>query len=129
MPLQAVGFFRESRYGSLNGPSIYPACTRKDWPDFELAAEYLRGGSTVVASGVMVDDMLEPRNKRVAPLAIVTDGVWVWPAELAYYVKTYRCELPEAFVDHMRRSGWRPRLLDSDDLIRIGHELRANGPQ
>jgi hypothetical protein len=37
---------------------------------------------------------------------VITDGVWVWPEYLEYYVATYHVELPKAFVRHMEQSSW-----------------------
>jgi hypothetical protein len=120
---QRAGFFREFRAGSPNGPSLVAACRREAWPDYAEAAEYLRGGTAVVTTGVLTDDVLSPDKKGVAPLAVLTDGAWFWPAELAYYVETYQCELPPDFVDHMRRAGFRARAVEEEELIRLGEEL------
>jgi hypothetical protein len=39
--------------------------------------------------------------------AEVTDGVWVWPSELAHYIVEHDVCLPDAFLETMRRNGWR----------------------
>ncbi len=122
--LRRVGFFRELRHGLPDGPSIHAACRRKLWPDYQLAAEYLRSGSTVVTAGVLTDDIIDPKNTQIAPLAVLSDGVWVWPADLAHYVERYQCELPVEFLEHMRRAGWVPPVLAHGELVRIGRELR-----
>jgi hypothetical protein len=118
-----AGFFRELRAGLPNGPALFAACRREAWPDYVKAAEYLRGGTAVVTTGVMTDDVLSPENKGVAPLAVFTDGAWFWPAELAYYVEKYHCELPPDFVDHMRRAGFHARMVEEEELIRLAEEL------
>lgn len=37
---------------------------------------------------------------------MMTDGVWLWPGELPYYVAAHGVDLPAEFVDRMRQSGW-----------------------
>jgi hypothetical protein len=82
--------------------------------------DYLRQG---VVCGVYPDrgllyDVLQPGQRIEAmppsaggeglqPNLILTDGAWVWPAALAYYVQAYHLRLPAAFLQHAERQGWR----------------------
>ena len=61
--------------------------------------------------------------RAVARLETATDGRWVWPRDLAYYVDTYHIVLPSEFVEHMRRGSWNPPSLSREDLMRIEDEL------
>lgn len=122
MTLRRVGFFRELRHGFPDGPSLH-ACKRGDWNGAGQAVSYLRKGNVVAATGSLADDVLDPKKTRVAPLAVLSDGIWVWPADLAYYVETYACELPPDFVNHMREQGWTPRVLTPEELIQLGEEF------
>jgi hypothetical protein len=47
----------------------------------------------------------------------MTDGTWVWPSDLAFYVERYHVELPTDFVEHVRSCGWNPPQLSDDELI------------
>jgi hypothetical protein len=71
----------------------------------------------------MADDALDATKKAVAPLEIATDGRWVWPRDLAYYVGSYHLALPSEFVEHMRIGSWNPPSLSREDLMRIEEEL------
>ena len=123
MALRKVGFFRELRHGFPDGPSL--KAVRGTLKEVGAVAKYLRSGNAVVTPGVLVDDVLDPTKTRVAPLWILTDGAWVWPADLAYYVETYSCGLPQEFLDHMRGVRWRMVTLSDEDLARVCVELRA----
>ena len=46
---------------------------------------------------------------------ILTDGVWMWPGDLAYYVKKYHLELDKEFVQGMEDSGWHIRNISGID--------------
>lgn len=85
----------------------------------------LRRGSIVSTTSVRVDDVIDPTKTGVAPLAVLTDGEWVWPADLAYYVEAHGCALPHELLDPMRALNWQPKALDADELRRVGQELRA----
>jgi hypothetical protein len=88
--------------------------------------QYLNAGATLAATGSVVDDALDVTKKAVAPLEIVTDGIWVWPRDLAYYVEHYHIVLPSAFVEYMRTRSWNPPSLSREDLIRIEGEFLMN---
>lgn len=63
-------------------------------------------------------DALDTRGPRVdAPRALLTDGVYVWGADLAHYVERYHARLPRAFWHHAHDRGWRiPTDLDVSRL-------------
>jgi len=41
------------------------------------------------------------------PHLLMTDGSWVWPGALLYYVAVYHLQLPERFLQHTRRNQWK----------------------
>lgn len=64
-------------------------------------------------------DVLDPSGDATieAPRALLTDGVYVWGADLAYYVERYHARLPRAFWHHAHERGWRiPADLDVSRL-------------
>lgn len=126
MALSKVGFFRELRHGSSDGPSIRASESDSAQPDEVRIVEYLNGGATLAATGSVVDDALDTSKKAVAPLEIATDGRWVWPRDLAYYVREYHLALPQAFIEDMRARFWNPPRLSQDDLLRIENEFLSS---
>jgi hypothetical protein len=116
MGLIRVGFFRELRHGRPDGPSIDDCAERSGGRDEDAIVRYLNAGATLAATGSMVDDCLDNTRKGVAPLEIATDGRWVWPRDLAYYVGEYHVRLPQEFVEHMRAHDWTARAFTSEEL-------------
>ena len=116
MSLMRAGFYRELVHGDPDGPSLRMAAGRSV-PDLARIAAYLDGAPTLAATGSLVDDVLVAGRPGVAPLEIATDGVWVWPRDLGYYVRVHAVSLPEAFVRHMRDRQWTPPVLSVDELV------------
>jgi hypothetical protein len=47
-----------------------------------------------------------PDVSALAPHLIMTDGVWVWPGAVLYYIATYHIRLPDALLRHAERCQW-----------------------
>jgi hypothetical protein len=121
MGLIRVGFFRELRHGKPDGPSLRDSIGSGE-PDEAAIVQYLYTGATLAATGSMVDDYLNSDRKAIAPLEIATDGRWVWPRDLAYYVAEHHVRLPSAFVEHMRERGWKAPEFTLADMEKIETE-------
>jgi hypothetical protein len=76
-------------------------------------------GHDVLAPGKKVDrelprealDADEPDAGPAPPTAVgvsgvFTDGVWLWPGVLAYYVAKYHVRVDPEFIDHARARNW-----------------------
>lgn len=123
MRLRLVGFFRELRHGMRTGPSLADSVRSQAAEDEEKMVRYLKLSPTFAASGPLVDDVLDSSNKEIAPLETATDGQWMWPRDLAYYVERYHVELPTEFVNHMRGRDWQPPELSRDYLAELATEF------
>lgn len=69
---------------------------------------YLESGVFCGAIPLIEEDPLVDPAEIVGPIQILTDGLWVWPNSLAYYVKRYHLQLPKEFVAHVELNGWQP---------------------
>ncbi|WP_051274888.1 hypothetical protein [Cellulomonas sp. URHD0024] len=97
--LERIGFFRELRHGRADGPSIHDAIREPMRPsDREAVAAYLEAGAVLVATSERADDVLDPTRQAVSPINRLTDGVYVWSQDLAYYVRTYGAAVPDDLV-------------------------------
>lgn len=119
-----VGFFSELPHGQPDGPSLRAALRDDADPLEPEIVAYLRGGATLATTGRMADDVISS-EEDIAPLAILTDGEWMWPADLAYYVETYHVRLPQDFIEHIASQGWEPPSLSRAQLSDV--ERRARG--
>jgi len=123
MTLAQVGFFRELRHGHPNGPSLEEAVGKLHASDVGGILRYLENAPTLAATGSVVDDALSPDRTGVAKLEIATDGEWVWPRDLAYYVRQYDVGLPAEFIALIdSRAGLSPEL-DREALSRAAVEF------
>ncbi|GAA1077899.1 hypothetical protein [Kitasatospora arboriphila] len=55
--------------------------------------------------------------------ALLTDGTWLWHADLAHHVEQHHLQLPPDFVAHARTNGWTPPPVAPERL----HDLAAHG--
>jgi hypothetical protein len=123
-PLRPVGFFRELRHGLPDGPSLREAMRDESDPFEAPVIAYLRGAATLVTTGRMAQDVLA-HVSDIAPLATLTDGEWMWPADLAYYVETYHVRLPAEFLEHAAAHGWQAPKLTSHQLTEAAKRARS----
>jgi len=121
MVISRAGFFRELPHGLPDGESLRAAVSSAHTgrPDEEQLLDYLWGNTVLAATAAMVDDVLDPAATGIAPLEIVTDGAWVWPRDLAYYVQRYHVTVPLPFTLHIELRNWDQPALTPDELDRI----------
>jgi hypothetical protein len=63
---------------------------------------FLAGGGLVLHATILREDRLNPNRSRAVPLGYLSDGEWIWPLEMAYYLEQHGI-LPQAeFQEHMR---------------------------
>lgn len=73
--------------------------------DPELKARllgFLGGGGLVLHAPGLRPDRLDPPRADSVPLGYVTDGSWIWPLELAYYLGEHDVLPPRELLDHAR---------------------------
>ncbi len=108
--LKRVGFFREVRERLREDasalPSLHDAVRPTGHPDEGCIVTYLREGVCLLACGGVMPDVLTPSDHVRTSPDYLTDGVWLWPSELAHYVASHHVAVPGDFVADMRRNGW-----------------------
>lgn len=104
---------------------LRPELERCDDPELKRRAlNFLAGGGFVLRATVLREDRLDPSRQNVVPLGYVSDGEWIWPLEMSYYLEEHDI-LPEAqFQDHMRASGFKAREPTEELLAGAARLLR-----
>jgi hypothetical protein len=125
MEVTNVGFFRELPHGDPTGPSLRDALGRGDAGVRDQIASYLASGAVLATTSARASDVLRDTKVDAGRLAILTDGRWVWPADLPYYVREYNIQLPANLVEWARSAGWVPRDVSTEELVRIEEQLFA----
>ncbi|MER7014916.1 TNT domain-containing protein [Saccharopolyspora sp. NPDC000359] len=73
-----------------------------------LVAHYLHGGEILLRAYSSDPDELDPQRPPAVPKQFHTDGTWVWPLALAYYLDEHDVAPPREFLDHIRGRNHQP---------------------
>jgi hypothetical protein len=103
--LQRTGFFREMPHGEPSDPSLVDAREPAPGPHEDRVAAYLEAGHVLTAASAPVHDVFALDQPIGLPHHL-TDGTFVWPADLTHYVRTYHVRLAGPFIEHMLAHGW-----------------------
>ena len=100
------GFFRELPYGEGTGPSIHDAVGVLRGRDLDRIVAYLMAGHPLAVAPGPSRNVLSPQHEIIGSVAILTDGKFEWPKDLAFYVENYGVALSNIFLQHMRNAQW-----------------------
>ena len=109
-----LGFFRDLPHGSPDEVALASVIGQLDERIAQNVAAFLRRGTVVTPTlGTRCYDVLSDGHEDIGPLEILSDGVWTWPSDTAYFVEKYRVLVPSDFIQHAERCGWvPPQLVD-----------------
>ncbi len=106
---------REFPFGMVGDPSMRTLMCEVAWEDQDKVLEYLRGGYILgYLMGGGIPDWFDP-NCRANPIihghvqegaTPMTDGVWLWPAGLIYFIEKYNVRVPQEFIEHAASNRW-----------------------
>ncbi|MFR9728240.1 hypothetical protein ACL03H_03360 [Saccharopolyspora sp. MS10] len=75
-------------------------------------ADYLDAAPVVLAARSYDADQLDPAAPSAVPLTFHTDGRWIWPGAVSYYLRAHGVPPVGELVEHIRRSGFRVPEVD-----------------
>ncbi|MCI2417116.1 TNT domain-containing protein [Saccharopolyspora sp. K220] len=84
------------------------------WAEKRMVLDYLHGGEILLTAHGTSTDEVDPQRPPEVPKQFHTDGTWVWPLALAYYLEVHDIAPPRDFLDHIRRTGHRPPEVVAD---------------
>jgi hypothetical protein len=114
--LKPVVRFREFPFGTAGDPSMRDAVAPQPWENQEEVLQYLRSGLILgVTMGADLTDWFDPAHKANPVIegrpeggtTEMTDGTWFWYAGLIHFIEKYNVRVPEEFIRHAARQGWR----------------------
>jgi hypothetical protein len=130
-PEQPGPRFRIARIFDGQGPDGRPAFNRPELPAEELDRlfEYLNAGPVVLSErGLDLDRLSTPPTPKV-PVAFHTDGTWIWPAAVNYYLQEYNIAPEAELVAHIQSTGFRlPEVSEQTMQAAGAHLTRGNQP-
>ena len=108
MKLKEIGFVRKAAKGlSLEQIKLmYPIGTL--YQDCDRLAAYLSSGVICVGSPGIVCDIIAGTEEPIGSGSLLTDGKWLWPDDLGYYILRYKIELPVLFITFARERDYLP---------------------
>lgn len=100
---------RMARPFDSQAPDGTPVVQRPAVPDEEREAvvRYLRQAPIVLAARSLDPDLMDPRRPSSVPLTYHTDGTWIWPGAVGYYLQTHGVPPEPDLVAHIRAAGFR----------------------
>lgn len=125
--IRQFGWFREYFPSAVSMPSMAEAERLSAINDEKpLVVSYLAKGWVALQSDHEPKfDVLQHPDRVLGPPSVYTDGVWVWPAGIAYYVDQYNLWPPSEFLDHMRSNRWVVPDLSVDELKAVVDALQS----
>ncbi|WP_020668303.1 TNT domain-containing protein [Amycolatopsis nigrescens] len=130
-PEQPGPRFRVARIFDGAGPSGHPVINR---PDLEVEEqdrllEYLDTAPVVLSERTYDVDRLATTPANTVPVAFHTDGVWIWPAAVNFYLREYGVSPEAELVEHVRASRFVVPEVPEQAMQAAGaHLTRGNPP-
>ncbi|MET8957120.1 hypothetical protein ACWEQN_35900 [Streptomyces sp. NPDC004129] len=123
--IKRVGFFREhGGHGdpSASAPSLRDAARTTGERDEDRVVAYLESSTEIYSTMGAERDVITGDEWISGAGSLVTDGTWLWPVELAHYVRNHHVALPAEFVDHIRANDYTSPALSHDQALEIFNE-------
>lgn len=93
-----------------HGPFFDPDHPRLDGPDAERILAYLRAGEPVLNTPGAMDDVLDVHRPAAVPVGFRSDGRWVWPEAVSYYLERHHLAPDPALAAHTLTASSPPPL-------------------
>lgn len=105
--MKRVGFFKELTHGDKNATSIKEIIGQNTLDKEPEIINYLNNGKVFCIAPGGVCDVLDESKGVIESLEILTDGEWIWPSDLSYYLQNYHIKLDEPFIEHIKKNNWK----------------------
>jgi hypothetical protein len=112
-PLRLAAVYDE---GPEDTPALAADRPRLTDLDRAVVADLLAGGTLVLSTTALLDDILDPARQRRVPMNFRTDGAWVWSDAIGYYVREHGIAPVAPLLEHLRSGP--PRDPDAVALFR-----------
>lgn len=120
--------FRTARVFDGAGPGGRPSVNRPPVPEHEreLLLDYLDRAPVAVVGRGFDADVLDPNSPSIVPVAFQTDGTWIWPAAVGYYLRTYGVPPELELVERVRAGEF--HLADVPEEARVAAAANLGAP-
>jgi nicrotizing toxin Mtb-like protein len=120
--------FRVARIFDGPGEDGRPSVNRPpvDEMDIQDILDYLDGAPLVGPARGYDVDRLDPNGQQSVPVAFHTDGTWIWPAAVNYYLREHDISPEVDLIEHIRRM--RFKLVPVDEPVRVAAQQFLGPP-
>ncbi|HEX6359109.1 TNT domain-containing protein [Actinophytocola sp.] len=120
--------FRVARVFDGPGEDGRPSVNRPpvDEMDIQEFLDYLDGAPLVGPARGYDVDRLDPNGQQSVPIAFHTDGTWIWPAAVNYFLREHDISPETDLLEHIRRM--RFKLPQVDEQTRSAAQLFLGPP-
>ncbi|MFD0000456.1 hypothetical protein [Nocardia sp. NPDC127526] len=87
-----------------------------DPEELGLVTRFLDGGGLVMGTSRRSADLLDPARGRVIPTTTRTDGTWLWPTSVRYYLIEHAASIQTEFLEHIRSRDYVPAQPDTEQI-------------
>lgn len=82
----------------LSKKKFYEYKTGIEYRNKETILTYLKNGVPIAVTMQVVHSLIKNDNTIIGSVSYLTDGYWIWPSYLHFYVEKLSIELPQDFV-------------------------------
>uniref|UniRef100_A0AAU3GMM3 Uncharacterized protein n=1 Tax=Streptomyces sp. NBC_01401 TaxID=2903854 RepID=A0AAU3GMM3_9ACTN len=120
-----IGFYGEFNPQNLGGsaPSIHDDVRPYGLFDEAQTLEYMSSCREIYTTMGADRDVISGDEWVGGAGSLITDGTWVWPLELQYYIKRYHVELPPGFLADVRSANYAPPVVPPARYREVVDEL------
>ncbi|MDN3292619.1 hypothetical protein QWM81_00880 [Streptomyces ficellus] len=125
--MKLIGFYQEMdpNYAAAWGGSIpAPDSGKGKYPVVKLVS-YLTSGHPLLDVTELTTDVINGAFRVPGGSSVLTDGEFVWRADLAKYVERYHIDLPEEFLHATHRHDFRVPPADYDTLLPLSVKVSS----
>ncbi|MFJ2113240.1 MULTISPECIES: hypothetical protein [unclassified Streptomyces] len=123
--IKRIGFYREfnPQNPDDSAPSIHDDVRSHALHDESQTLEYMSSSVEIYSTMGADRDVISDDEWIPGAGSLVTDGTWLWPVELEYYVRRYHVELPEDFLTDIRASNYTPPTVPHARVVEIFNDV------
>jgi len=120
MSYERIGWFADLPHGDAGAPELALSINQIDQEQRSPIADYLDSG-IVLAETLRTEawDALSSTRPAIGPLRTMTDGLFIWPSDLGFYVRNYGAALPDSLLLAIEENKGKIPALSPDDLDQI----------
>ncbi|MGW2316305.1 hypothetical protein [Streptomyces sp. NPDC001680] len=119
--MKIAGFFQElwtPAFGARIG-SIHGFLASAPYDDEGKIIEYLRSGHEIFSVMGAAADVLDPDREFLSGDSLLTDGEWLWRADLWRYVHLHHVLLPDEFLRRIRDNAYSVPAVENSRLLEV----------